>query len=182
LVRQATSKTDGGGMDDVLIRVEVPSDIKAIDAVNRAAFGGAEEAELVARLRATGEFVLSLVAERDGELVGHVAFSSASIESSGERTSIAWLAPLAVHPEAQHKGIGSALVTSGIRCCRRLKIGYVVLVGDEGFYHRVGFSRAAAEQLESRWPKEALLAARPLSTVPLLAGRLVEPRAFAELN
>ena len=136
----------------------------------------------MAALRNEGEILLSLVAIQNKRLVGHVVLSQAHVEHARGMTSIAWLAPLSVLPEAQHQGIGSALATSVIRCCRELYIGYVVVVGDEGFYGRFGFSRKAAKGLESRWPAHALLLAQPLARMPEIQGRLVEPRAFIGLE
>ena len=85
---------------------------------------------------------LSLVAEVDGQLAGHVMFSPLYIDSpSGEVISIQ-LGPLAVLPELQRQGIGSALVEGGIAACRLLGYDYVFVLGHRTYYPRFGFRPA----------------------------------------
>ena len=108
-------------------------------AVNVSAFETPSEADLVDALRAQATPVVSLVAEDDGGLVGHIMFSPVTLpEHPGLR--IAGLAPMAVEPEHQRKGVGSALVRAGLEQCRQLGFGAVVVLGHPAYYPRFGFS------------------------------------------
>ncbi|WP_410587750.1 GNAT family N-acetyltransferase [Amycolatopsis sp. lyj-23] len=128
----------------MLIRRETPADRAAIHAVHSAAFRreGNEppvEAPLVDELRAEGDLVdaLSLVAVRDGEVVGHVCCSRARV---GEDTTAAvGLGPLGVLPAHQRSGVGSALVHTVLGAADALGHGLVVLLGNPAYYSRFGF-------------------------------------------
>ena len=168
-------------MAEFSIREERPSDVDDIDAILRIAFAGGDEAALVNRLRAGGELVLSLVAERDGQIVGHAAFSRAGIQADDGRLDIAWLAPVAVAAEHQAKGIGSAMIEEGLGRCGMRELAYAVVVGNPDYYSRFGFG--PTPELQSRWSGDALMAV-PLGGARLGAptGILIEPHAFAELE
>ena len=103
------------------VRPEQPSDHAAIEAVNRQAFGQDAEAHLVTKLREADRHdpALSLVAVRDGEVVGHILFSQILIETDGGNVAAMALAPMAVLPDYQGQRIGSALVRDGLEACRR---------------------------------------------------------------
>src|SRR3954467_9586625 len=98
---------------NVHIRAEVAADHDAIRRVNRLAFGQDEEARLVDALREGGHVRLSLVAERAGQVVAHILFSDLPIVTEAETIPAIALAPMAVLPEFQNQGIGSALVRRG---------------------------------------------------------------------
>ena len=123
----------------MLIRREKPEDIDRIRAVTAAAFSRRPqgEAELVDRLRADEGWIpaLSLVAEHDGEVVGHVACTRAHI---GE-VPVLGLGPLSVHPDRQRSGVGKALVHSVLGAAQALAEKTVVLLGDPKYYSRFGF-------------------------------------------
>lgn len=124
------------------IRSERPSDIPAIHHVNRSAFESPTEATLVDALRVQADDVISLVAEDDGTIVGHILFSPVTI--AGSRTPRAMgLAPMAVHPGRQRTGIGSALVRAGLEECGRRGVQAVFVVGHPEYYPRFGFTRAS---------------------------------------
>ena len=138
----------------IAVRPEHEDDAAAITAVNRSAFGRDDEARLIAALRASATFIpaLSLVAVDDGAVVGHILFSPVTIHTvSGPRTALG-LGPMAVRPERQGQGIGSALVREGLAACRRARdemdVAAVVVVGHAGFYPRFGFTSARAYGLE----------------------------------
>lgn len=123
----------------ITVRPERPDDVPAIHAVN-AAFGRAGEADLVDALRVNSHLTLSLVAERDGEVVGHIAFSPATISSpDGDWTALA-LGPLAVLPSYQRMGVGTALVRAGLAGCLAMGRDVVFLLGHETYYPRFGFA------------------------------------------
>ena len=126
----------------MFIRAEERRDWNTAHAVNLAAFGRSAEADLVDNLRDQVQPLVSLVAEVNGVLVGHIMFTPVSL--SGHRAlKIMGLAPLAVAPAHQCKGVGSALVRAGLDECRRLGFGAVVVLGDRNYYHRFGFSSSA---------------------------------------
>ena len=126
----------------MVIRPERSEDIGGIRAVNRAAFETATEADLVDALREQADPVVSLVAEEAGSIAGHIMFSPVTL-SGGGRTPLMGLAPMAVRPDAQRRGIGSALVRAGLDRCRHLGCGAVVVVGHPEYYPRFGFVPAS---------------------------------------
>ena len=144
----------------IVIRVEQPGDIPHIRDILAHAFGQRAEADLVDQLRADGDSLISLVAVGErGELVGHILFSRLPIEGAkGRVTEAAALAPLAVRPEHQRKGIGSALTKAGIRACTARGLAAIIVVGDPTFYQRFGFSAETARGLRSPYPGAAFMA------------------------
>ncbi len=136
----------------VRIRPERPDDFAAIRTVNRLAFGQADEAALVDALRGGGFGVAALVAEDAGRIVGHIFFSRLPIEAGGRVVAGAALAPMAVTPERQRQGIGSALVRAGLAACRGAGIAAVVVLGHPDYYPRFGFSAQAARGLRPPFP------------------------------
>ena len=132
---------------EMIIGPETAGDHAAIRDVVRAAFGSSVEADLVDALRNLPEFDprLSLVAEFDGEIHGHLLFSLIRIETGKGGIAALALAPLAVHPESQRQGIGSELTRAGLRVCEQLGHRIVIVVGHPTFYARFGLIPA------SRW-------------------------------
>jgi putative acetyltransferase len=123
----------------MLIRAEEPRDWAAVHAVNVSAFETSEEASLVDALREQARPLVSLIAEDDGAIVGHIMFSPISL--AGHPTlKIMGLAPMAVAPKHQRNGIGSALVRAGLDQCAQLGFGAVVVLGHPAYYPRFGFS------------------------------------------
>lgn len=133
----------------VAIRPETGQDQKAIWSVNRAAFGGDAEANLVDALRDGGFVEVSLVAEVNGEIVGHILFSRLSIVTKVATLDALSLAPMAVLPNHQRQGIGSRLVEAGLEACRESGHRIVAVLGHPEFYPRFGFSAERARRLES---------------------------------
>ncbi|RAK60491.1 N-acetyltransferase [Phenylobacterium hankyongense] len=147
-----------------MIRYARPADHAAIDAVVSAAFGQADEARLVARLRADGDALFEMVAEQAGEVVGHVMFSRLWADRD---EMFAALAPLAVRPEAQRAGLGSGLVRAGLEMAKEFGAHGVLVLGDPAFYPRFGFSAAAAAQVSA-----------PYAGQPAFMALALEPGAF----
>lgn len=131
-----------------IIRREKPEDIEAIYQVNMQAFGRKVEAELVNNLRKRNIVTLSLVAEQDGRIVGHILFSPVAVESEHSSFGAITLAPIAVLPECQRKGIGSQLVAKGLETCRNLGHEIVTVVGHPEYYPRFGFVPAKSNGIE----------------------------------
>ena len=133
----------------IIIRPESTADQDAIRHVNRLAFGQDEEARLVDALRDGGYVRVSLVAEQTGQVVGHILFSDLPIITEAGTVAALALAPMAVLPELQRQGIGSALVQKGLEACRQQGHRIVVVLGHAHFYPRFGFSPKLAAHLES---------------------------------
>lgn len=146
----------------MIIRPEVPADIPAIHHLHKAAFGQSAEAQLVGALRANGKALVSLVAVEDGGVVGHILFSPVSIETIPAGMIAAGLAPLAVLPSFQRRGIGAELARAGLQACRDAGIGLVVVLGNHRYYHRFGFTRACDAGLENEYGADDHFMALPL--------------------
>lgn len=124
-----------------MVREEDTRDADPIARLHDSAFPTSGESALVAALRKAGRLALSLVAEREGSLVGHVAFSPVTTATAWPGTGLG-LAPLAVASGHRRKGIGAALVETGIARSARAGIGFLVVLGEPHYYGRFGFVRA----------------------------------------
>ena len=124
------------------IRPETPSDVAAIRRAHVEAFGQPDEADLVDALRAAGALRISLVAAEEGVVVGHIAFSPVVIRGDASILNALGLAPMAVLPGWQRRGIGSRLVRAGLAACSETPYGLVFVLGAPGFYGRFGFKPA----------------------------------------
>jgi putative acetyltransferase len=144
----------------MLIRPEEQRDWAAIHAVNVSAFETPAEANLVDALRAQAQPLVSLIAGDNGAIVGHIMFSPVTL-SGHTALKIMGLAPMAVTPEHQRKGIGSALVRAGFEHCKQLGIGAVVVLGHPTYYPRFGFlsSRRFGIGCEYEVPEEVFMVA-----------------------
>ena len=125
------------------IRPETPSDVAAIRRVHVEAFGQPDEAALVDALRAAGALRISLVADEEGVVVGHVGFSPVVIRNGVSTINALGLAPMAVLPGRQRRGIGSRLVRAGLAACGETPYGLVFVLGAPRFYGRFSFKTAA---------------------------------------
>lgn len=122
------------------IRPEQPGDAAAIFAVHAHSFPTTAEARLVDLLRGAGRLVVSAVAEQEGVLVGHVAFSpvTAAVGPPG-----LGLAPVAVRSSHRRRGIAAKLILWGLEACRAAGCGWVVVLGEPAYYGRFGFRPAS---------------------------------------
>ena len=141
------------------IRPEEPKDIDAIREITAAAFANhpysrQTEHLIVAGLRKAGVLAVSLVADSDGAIVGHIAFSK--VEIGGADPSWYGLGPISVRPDFQHRGVGRALVQAGLAAIRALGARGCALVGEPEFYGRFGFTQADTMVLEGVPPKNLL--------------------------
>jgi putative acetyltransferase len=125
------------------IRDSFHSDLAAIREIHAAAFGRADEADLALRVMSSAKPCVSLVAEEDGEIVGHVLFSPVSVDGHSFARPPMGLAPLAVTPDLQRGGVGSALSRAGLEACRALGAPFAVVLGHPSYYPRFGFVPAA---------------------------------------
>lgn len=166
-------------MSTFTIRLAIADDRAGIHAVEEQAFGQKLEADLVDRLVADGDAVLELVAERDGELIGHVLFSRLTVRGQAGDFAAVALAPLAVAPAAQRAGIGGALVRAAHERLAAAGESLSVVLGDPAYYGRFGYERRRAEGFDSDYQGEALQALA-WSEAPT-SGRLIYAAAFADL-
>ena len=143
------------------IRSERAADAEAVSTVNAAAFGRPDEARLVERLREHAQLYLGLVALADGTVVGHILFTPVTLHCYQAPYTVIALAPMAVLPAWQHRGIGSALVRDGLEACRAAGQDVVVVVGHPAFYPRFGFvpARPLGLMSEPPYPDEAFMVA-----------------------
>ena len=150
----------------MVIRPEQPGDVAAIHAVHASAFPTDAEARLVDGLRAGGHLSLSFVADDEGRIVGHVAFSPVTLAGTADGLG---LAPLSVTPKHQRTGIGSQLVQAGLAAAASAGIRFVVVLGHPGYYPRFGFRRAAEVRLRNEYGADEafmVLELRPGSLPP----------------
>lgn len=166
------------------VRDETPSDHEPVAAIHREAFGRPAEAGLVEALRRSERPFLSLVALRRGRIAGHVFLSPVRIEGTGAPPPAAGLGPLAVRPEDQRRGVGSALVRAALARAPSLGWHAVFLLGDPDYYGRFGFALAAGRGL--RYESEHFDAAFQVIEVSPGAlsgctGWVRYPAAFSEL-
>lgn len=133
------------------IRAESAEDHAAIRRVVELAFGQPDEADLVDALRRHAHPHISLVAVIEGEVVGHIFFSPVSIESEGDAFAAMGLAPLAVLPTYQNKGVGTELARAGLKACELLGHEVVVVLGHADYYPRFGFVPASRLGIRSEY-------------------------------
>jgi putative acetyltransferase len=141
----------------ITVRRETPEDIDAIRYVNERAFGQKQEADIVDALRNHDKIILSMVAELEGSVVGHILFSPVTIESGLSSFPAVALAPMSVLPEFQGEGVGSRLVHTGLEECRTMGHEIVLVLGHPDYYPRFGFVSARASGIECEFevPDEA---------------------------
>lgn len=141
-------------MTDIIVRQETADDIRAIDVVNLSAFQGEAEAVLVTALRKSEDFIpeLSLVAEIDHRIVGHILLSRAHLDQPAGQIDVLALAPMAVVPSQSHRGIGSALVRAALTKAASLGWRAIVVVGHPEFYAKFGFEKASRGGIQCPLP------------------------------
>jgi len=141
-----------------LVREERPGDRQQIRKVNEAAFGRSDEADLIDGLRQEGVVLLSLVAELDSQIIGHILFSRMSVETAHGSVAAVSLAPMAVLPDHQGRQVGSQLVRRGLAQLQEQGVRIVIVLGHTEYYPRFGFTPEKARRLASPFPPEAFMA------------------------
>lgn len=163
-----------------LIRLETAADVGPIRELLEEVFPGQGEADLVEALRREGDLVLSLVAERDGHVIGNVVLSRLLIEGDGDPSPAVALAPLAVYPEYQHRGIATLLLREAHACLAYMGERLSVVLGEPDYYGKFGYSHRRAARFDSVYQSPFLLALS-FGEAPW-EGRLVYPPAFDALT
>jgi putative acetyltransferase len=135
---------------DYIIREEQSNDVDQVRSLLRAAFSTEAESKLVDALRTNGKAIITLVAVRGEDVLGHILFSPVTTSPPGDAKGIG-LAPVAVHPAAQSQGIGSQLILAGLQRCRELGFDYCVVLGSPEYYHRFGFQPASEYGLRNEY-------------------------------
>lgn len=120
------------------------ADLEDVLEVERSAFGGDEEAELVRDLvnDPSAAPLFSLLAYEDGQAVGHILFTAARLAEAPDGATLSILAPLAVIPSAQRSGVGSALIERGLQLLAEAGVDLVFVLGHPDYYPRLGFEPA----------------------------------------
>jgi len=163
----------------MLVRPERPEDRAAIRLVNEQAFNRPDEADLIDRLRAEEVVLASVVAEVEGQIVGHILFSRISIETANESLPAAALAPVAVLPRLQRQGIGGGLIRHGLDWLRARGEQIVLVLGHPDYYPRFGFSAGKASLIESPFnPKSFMALELKLNALQGIRGKVHYPAAF----
>lgn len=133
------------------IRKEQATDIEYIYAVNKDAFETDAEANLVNALRNSGCTFISLVAEDNNKIIGHIFFTPVELTGNNDNLKLIGLAPMAVLNQHQHKGIGSKLVEAGLTKCKELDYDAVVVLGHPNYYPRFGFVPSVKYGIKSEY-------------------------------
>jgi len=131
------------------LRPETESDVEGVRAVHVAAFPTPLESRLVDALRSAGKTILALVAQSEERVVGHVLFTAVAIEGSPKRAL--GLAPVAVLPDRQRQGVGTALIRAGLARVTALGYDLVVVLGEPDYYRRFGFATASRAGLRNEY-------------------------------
>jgi putative acetyltransferase len=135
----------------ISIRHEKPEDIPFVSSVLEKTFKRDAEARLAGKLRQACADCLSLVADDNGTIVGHIMFTPVLI-TNGKKIQGMGLAPMAVLPSRQRQGIGSLLVNSSLQLLREKGCPYVIVLGHPDYYPRFGFQPASRFNIRSQWP------------------------------
>ncbi len=169
-------------MEQPIIRTEHITDRSAVAVVLNDAFGQDDEVKLVNDLHHDGDALLGLVAEIDGVVVGYILFSRVVIDTLQGPRAAATLAPLAVDPGFQRRGIGTSLTEAGLRLLEEAGETIVFVLGEPDYYRCFDFDSAAARAFTCPWSEEAgdahMVLARPPGRLADLAGTVRYPRAF----
>jgi putative acetyltransferase len=136
----------------VKVRAERTSDHAAVYEINRRAFGRKEEARLVEAVRSHAR--ISLVAEEDGSVVGHILFTTVTVTDGDDVREALGLGPMAVLPESQRRGVGGELVRAGLEACREEGAEVVFVLGHPGYYPRFGFRTLGGTGLHCKYVPE----------------------------
>lgn len=168
------------------IRPETIEDHSLIDTINDRAFGQPDEGFLIRAMRKRSDFIpaLSLISEVNGTPIGHILFTRIAIRSDNKSNVSLALAPMAVLPEYQKKGIGTAMVKAGIEKARQLGFKSVIVLGHPKYYPRFGFKPASLWSIKAPFeaPDEAFMALELVQGgLEAISGTVAYPEEFQEI-
>jgi predicted N-acetyltransferase YhbS len=166
----------------IVIRDATESDHDAIDALLRSAFDTDVEAKLVQALREQGDAPIELVAEHNGQAVGHILFSPVTIQASDGRLRPLALAPLAIEADWQGKEIDKALIQQGLRACEESRAGAVFVLGERDDYLPLGFETASQHGFTSPLGTDKAFMVRLLKPLTSPPGKVQYAPAFDVLD
>lgn len=144
----------------ISIREEKKTDLNPIKQINDLAFGQAQEGNVIDKIRDSESPILSLVAEIDNTVVGHIFYSLAEIESHEKKIIGMGLAPMAVLPKHQNRGIGKRLINESIALLKEKETPFIIVLGHEDYYPKFGFELASKYGIKCQWdgvPDEAFM-------------------------
>lgn len=172
-------------MKPIKVRAEIPGDFNAIDVVNLSAFQGEAEAQLVSELRDSEGFIpdLSLVAELNGRIVGHVVLSKVRLVTDAGESEILALGPMSVVPSQSHRGIGAELIDAAIARAKALCYGAIVVAGHPDYYQRFNFKSASNWSVTCNLaiPEDALTAMELTKDALAGGGKVQYPDLYRKL-
>ena len=137
--------------ENFAVRKADPGDTDAILSVVRSAFPSDEEANIVKSLKDNKKLQISLVATLNNEVVGYIAFSSVDLIGSDEQYVGLGLAPVAVIPQHQSKGVGSKLIKESLQLCLDMRTPFIVVLGEPSFYCRFNFVKASDFKINNEY-------------------------------
>lgn len=172
-------------MHGIQVRTECEDDFKAIDVVNLSAFEGDDEAQLIAELRSASTYSadLSLVAEFNGRIVGHLMMTPATLKKDSGELKVLILAPMSVVPSQSHRGIGTELVQEAIKRGQGADFKAIIVAGKPDYYERLGFvsSDKWGISCNLKVPADALLAVELEKDSLSTGGEVTYPAPFLSL-
>jgi putative acetyltransferase len=161
-------------MSERPIRVMTQADKPAVLDLTTRAFGQPDEAGIIEKLEKDGDVLLQLVAEMDGQIVGHILFYQLGVFG---KLGAAGLGPMSVDPWVQREGLGSRLVMSGMQMMKDAGVPIVFVLGHDWFYPKFGFSAEATADFQTPLKGPHFMAMR-MRFGPPMSGRLIFPEAF----
>ena len=180
-MKQKFERNNNQTVNNLIIRPEESRDYLPITEVNNLAFGRNNEAILIEKIRNSNKYIpkLSLVAELDNKTIGYIMFSH--IDLIGEKvTKVLSLAPIAILPQYQNRGMGSLLVEAGLKIAENTASPMVIVLGDCKFYSRFGFKPAIDYGIQSDFnvPDEAFMVRLLTKNNKNYSGKIKYPSAF----
>jgi len=168
---------------NINLRPEQAEDYQGITRVNDVAFKRKAEGKLIEELRKADDFNsnLSIVAETEAEVIGHILFTPVSIKNNGHQNKSLALAPMAVLPEFQKRSVGKLLVIFGLQIAKESGYESVVVLGYPSYYSKFGFKRASKWNIKSPFPApdEAFMAIELIpGSLDGISGQVIFPPAF----